>query len=177
MIRRICLHAGPGCGKSTLAAKIFSELKIKGHNVELASEYVKTWAYEGKKPTSYDQLYVFAKQLHNEDLILRHCDLLVTDSPLFMNNTYAQFYDCRFTPHMIKLSQEFDHDFPSLNLLIERKVDYKQHGRYQTYGEAVDFDFLLKDFLSKNLERDLIPINVLDFPAIMKIIEVNINGR
>jgi hypothetical protein len=63
MIRRICLHAGPGSGKSTLAARVFGELKVRGYDVEHVPEYIKTWAHAGRKPESYDQLYVFAKQL------------------------------------------------------------------------------------------------------------------
>jgi adenylate kinase family enzyme len=95
MIRRICLFAGPGSGKSTLAAKIFAALKEQQIQVELINEYIKTWAYTGKVPKSYDQLYVFAKQLNSEDVILRHVPLLITDSPLLLNSAYPLHYQFR----------------------------------------------------------------------------------
>jgi hypothetical protein len=36
------LYAGPGTGKSTMAANVFSELKWMGVNCELALEFAKT---------------------------------------------------------------------------------------------------------------------------------------
>jgi len=45
----INFYAGPGAGKSTTSAKIFAALKDRGECAELIQEYVKTWAWEGKK--------------------------------------------------------------------------------------------------------------------------------
>jgi len=40
---RICLFGSPSSGKSTLASKIFSRLKVDNYNVELVLEYIKEW--------------------------------------------------------------------------------------------------------------------------------------
>ena len=40
------LFGGPSTGKSTLCASIFSELKIKGVDCEMALEYVKDLVWE-----------------------------------------------------------------------------------------------------------------------------------
>lgn len=170
-IRRICIYGGPGSGKSTLATKSFSELNIKGFDIELVSEYIKTWAHEGKKPQSYDQLYVFAKQLKSEDIILRNVKHIVTDSPLLMNAAYSKIYDFQAVNELINIARQFDQDYPPLNLFIDRSVSYVDKGRYQSYEEAVVFDNFLLDFLNEHLEGELVKVRVEKFQEICDLIE------
>ena len=42
----INLFGGPGVGKSTMCASIFSKLKILGFECEMATEYVKDIVFE-----------------------------------------------------------------------------------------------------------------------------------
>ena len=56
---RISLFGGPGSGKSTTAARLFSELKERHYSVEHVSEYVKSWTYMNRKPKGFDQVYIF----------------------------------------------------------------------------------------------------------------------
>ena len=42
----INLLGGPGCGKSTVAAGIFHQLKSLGYSTELVTEYVKDIVYD-----------------------------------------------------------------------------------------------------------------------------------
>ena len=37
----INLFGGPGCGKSTTMARLFADLKARGYNVEMVSEFAK----------------------------------------------------------------------------------------------------------------------------------------
>jgi len=53
MTRVINLLGGPGVGKSTAAAKLFAKYKDEGKSVELVREYVKDWAWEGRKNTAW----------------------------------------------------------------------------------------------------------------------------
>jgi hypothetical protein len=168
MFRRICFFAGPGAGKSTLAARVFADLKIRGYDVEHIPEFVKTWAYEGRKPESFDQLYLFAQQLHAEDLALRHVHHVVTDSPVLLSPAYAKLYGFVGVEHLIQLAHLFDSQFPSINFFIERTVAYQGKGRYQTFEEALEFDKLLKSFLRANLQRPLMPVRVDAYDDLMK---------
>lgn len=176
-IRRINLFAGPGCGKSTLATKIFVRLKEKHRHVELVSEYIKNWAHQGRKPQSYDQLYILAKQLKAEDDLLRSdVRAIVTDSPILMNPAYSSFYNFRPAIHLVKLAQEFDKDFPSLNFFIKRTVKYQRKGRYQTLGQAKVFDDHLRYFLATHLELPLFFCTVDEFDKVMHLIDAVVFG-
>lgn len=175
-IRRVNFYSGPGAGKSTLAARTFAELKIRGYDIEHIPEYIKTWAHEGRKPISYDQLYVFAKQLKAEDVILRNVDLIVTDSPLLMNAAYSKLYNVPCTPHLIKLAQEFDREFQPINFFINRTVPYVNKGRYQDNNVAIYFDSFLLDFLEENLQGNCHHVEVGDFLDIIRTIEESVSN-
>ena len=40
------LFGGPGCGKSTLMAGIFHQLKLKGYDCEMVTEFMKDLVWE-----------------------------------------------------------------------------------------------------------------------------------
>ena len=81
----INLYGGPGTGKSTSAAYFYYLLKAQGKNVELVREYVKDWAWEGRKISTYDQIYFLGKQVRRESMLYGKVDWIVTDSPIMMN--------------------------------------------------------------------------------------------
>ena len=57
-------YAGPGAGKSTMVAHTFAELKWRGINCELVTEYAKDKVWEKSFETLENQFYVSAKQYH-----------------------------------------------------------------------------------------------------------------
>lgn len=173
-IRRVSFFSGPGSGKSTTSSRLFSELKVKGYDVEHISEYIKTWVHEGRKPVSYDQLYVFAKQLKSEDTVLRNIKTIVTDSPIMLIAAWCFWRGTPAHEQMVPVAQQFDRDFPSLNFFIDRTVDYTPKGRYETSEQAVAFDKFLLEFLTKNLEGPLIRVTVDSFDNILDLVEKNI---
>ena len=56
------LFGTPSAGKSTGAAYIFSQLKIRGVNAELVTEFAKDKVYEESKEVFNNQAYIFGKQ-------------------------------------------------------------------------------------------------------------------
>lgn len=170
MIRRISVYGGPGSGKSTLSSRLYFELKKRHYDVEVVAEYVKGWAHEGRQPTSYDQLYLFAKQVKAEDTLLRAVRYVITDSPVLMSTAYAQMLGFPAVKDLIAVAQQFDRDFPSLNLFIKRTVPYVTKGRFQTEMEAHEFDSFLLDFLGKHLPGDFFQVEVEDFPEILALV-------
>lgn len=57
----LVINQAPGAGKSTGAAYIFSELKQRGVNAELVTEFAKDKTWEGNTLALSCQEYVFGK--------------------------------------------------------------------------------------------------------------------
>lgn len=173
MVRRICFFAGPGAGKSTLAAWAFANLKMKGVNVEHVSEYVKAWAYIGRIPTSYDQLYILAKQMHKEDIVLRAdpASRIITDCPLFLGIAYARKYEAKGWENLIGIIRDFEATYPAVNVFIDRKsMEYKKEGRFQDHAGAIEMDEAIMDTM-KHYSIPYIKVAYNDLEKITSIIE------
>jgi nicotinamide riboside kinase len=170
MIRRISIFGGPGCGKSIAAAKVFVDLKIKGYSIELCREFVKEWAYQKKSPQSFDQYYIFGKQLHAEDVLLSNgVKYIVTDSPLLMQLVYMS-RDFDVKPN-IPIIKEFDKKYPALNIFLSREgIQYQQHGRWEDVEQAIDLDNQILEFL-KSTQTDFHIIKSTDFDTLIQTIE------
>lgn len=149
---RINLYAGPGAGKSTTAAMLFGELKVRGYSIELVSEYVKSWAVEKRNVVAFDQIYLMGKQLHYEHRFLSNgIKHIVTDSPVLLSACYTRaFYPelNGIADHMEGMIAEYERHYPSLNIFLERgEKEYKEEGRYQTKEEAKQLDRIIKGTL------------------------------
>jgi len=148
-IRRIGLFGGPGTGKSTMAALIYANLKKDHINIEFIQEYVKNWAYEKRDVSSFDQVYLLAKQIRMEDLVLRNgVNFVITDSPVGMSTCYAQNYGFKEWKSLVEVARAFEDQYPSLNIFMDRgDMEYESHGRYQTKDEAIEMDVIIMQHL------------------------------
>jgi tRNA uridine 5-carbamoylmethylation protein Kti12 len=136
---RINLLGGPGSGKSTTAAWLFSELKRKLVSVEHVNEYVKAWAYANRPVDHYDQIYFMAKQMQYEYRFLKNgVKNIVTDSPVDLSIVYAPEH---LKPAMRLMCQTYNKDFDFVNIFIARgDKPYVQEGRYQDKKCAMEVD-------------------------------------
>jgi hypothetical protein len=150
--RRICIFAGPGAGKSVLASWLFAELKIAGLNIQFVEEYVKKWAFEGKQISSFDHVYLLAKQMYKEDGYLRSgADYIISDSPLLIIGGYATRNQDPFTDELISLAKKFDELYPSINIFLDREgIPYQQAGRFEDYEEARRTDAFILEVLQNH---------------------------
>lgn len=147
--------SGPCSGKSTTAAWLFSELKIRDISIELVTEFVKSWASVRRNINKFDQIYLFAKQLQYEYRFLS-ADVknIVTDSPLILSCIYSDFYypELKLGEKLLPIIKEYESVYPSVNIYLNRSdKKYNTDGRYQTYLQAVEIDNLVKDFMQKHL--------------------------
>lgn len=179
MVRRICLYGGPGVGKSVLAAKLYAELAAEGRYVDHVTEYIKDWAYQNRKPESYDQFYVFAHQLHREDVRLRYVDAVVTDSPLLLNASYSKQYSFEGWQHILDMCRMFERSFPSCNIILDRKgIEYVEKGRYQTLEQALDVDRHVSDMVYENCPPASIHVrSAKDFGSIKSLVLDYLDGH
>jgi thymidylate kinase len=152
-IRRVCLFGGPGAGKSTLAMGLAAALKSQGVEAEYAHEYVKAWAFLEIPITGFDQLYIFSKQIRQEDVILRNSgSIVVTDSPPLMSVAYAgKRYKFPSWEALRDIAIHFEKTYPTLNLFVDRSgLAYSEEGRYENEEEALVMDNSIKDFIEES---------------------------
>lgn len=143
------LFAGPGAGKSTLAAKIFAELKEHDVNCELVVEYAKDLTWEKRDKALKVQPYVFGKQLMRIERVINQVDCIITDSPILLSSFYAgKNYPRSFNDYVLECFNEYN----SYNLFVNRKKKYNPLGRNQTEDEARELDIEILNFLK---EKDI----------------------
>lgn len=150
----INLYGGPGTGKSTTAAYLYHQLKIRHVNAELVREYVKEWAYEKRIISTYDQIYFLGKQSRKESMLYGKVDWIVTDCPVFMGAFYAQQYCSVSVSEGIRAAtiayyrQAAEDGHEHFHVLLNRNVPYQPEGRYQNEQEALAMDLDLSRLLS-----------------------------
>ena len=128
------LFGVPGAGKSTGAAYIFSQLKMKGINAELITEFAKDKVWENNEKVFKNQLYLFGKQSFRISRVQDEVDVIVTDSPLLLSILYNQ------TPilgeNFNQLVYDVFNSYNNINYLIRRTKPYNPSGRMQTEEES-----------------------------------------
>jgi nicotinamide riboside kinase len=166
---RVSFFAGPGAGKSAIAAKVYGDLKARGQSVELIPEYIKKWAYLGRVPKSFDQVYVFGKQLQSEDVLFQSgVKNIITDSPMLMQCAYAKKYEFPAWESLLNISNEFDKKYSQCNVFLDRTgIPYESVGRYETYEQAVEMDEKIKQVLKDNNQK-YTTIRTLDYNEILE---------
>lgn len=152
----INLFAGPGVGKSTTAARIFSELKLNGVNCEMALEFAKDKVWEESFRTMDDQIYIFGKQFHRIWRLKDKVDVIICDSPL----PISIVYDKENSKPFHELVMEQFNKFVNFNFLLERSCEYQSEGRIQTEEEAKKVDEVVKKVLDENrIDYTSLPID------------------
>lgn len=144
-LKVINLFAGPGAGKSTTAAGVFSGLKQEGINAELVTEYAKDLTWEGRHETLANQIYVFGKQFKRLQTLVGKVDVVVTDSPLLLSMIYNRDW-IYLNPLVLEAWNKFENS----NIFIERVKPYNPAGRNQTEDEACALDRKICDLLESN---------------------------
>ncbi len=137
------LFGGPGSGKSTTAAGIFSKLKLAGVNCEFAPEWAKEKVWAGEEVTLDNQLYVFGKQYHRIWRLLNKVDIVITDAPILNS---ILFYKAE-NPYFSRMVS-FEHSrLNNFNVFLQRIKPYNPSGRLQDEQGARDLDEKIRNIL------------------------------
>ena len=141
------LFGAPGAGKSTGAAYIFSQLKMRGINAELVTEFAKDKVWEGSKAVFENQAYIFGKQYFRISRCADQVDVIVTDSPLLLSILYNNDEDLggTFDAVVRKVAKKYN----SKNYYLKRVKDYNPAGRFQTEEESDEIATELKRLLDR----------------------------
>ena len=147
----INLFAGPGAGKSTIAAGLFYYMKTKDYKVELVTEYAKQLVYDDRINALLDQLYVFSKQLRKLRQLENKVDYVITDSPILLSNYFGKNYSHYFSKQLEDLVLHEFANFDNINLFIERTKKYQAYGRLGSEESAKHADKEILQILNDNL--------------------------
>lgn len=142
------LYGGPGTGKSTTAAGVFSLLKLHGINCEYVPEFAKDLTWEKREHTLTNQRYVWGKQHHRLFRLDGQVDVIITDSPLFLSVVYSKVYNFD-NPSFIDAVIESHFEFSNLNFMLERVKEYNPNGRHQSEDEAKGLDNIIMNALDE----------------------------
>ncbi len=147
--------AGPGVGKSTTAAAVFTALKMQGVNAELVPEYAKALTWEGRSATLGNQPYVMAKQMWTYDRLRGQVDVILTDTSTLLCLHYGT-PESGVTPAFREWVLDDHRRRRTLTVLLRRSpaAPYAQDGRRQTLKEALAIDRSLESLLvDANIQR------------------------
>ena len=148
----INIAGGPGTGKTTIAAELFSKLKEKGYEVENVSEFAKELVWEGRSQAFDDRLYMHGEQNHRLMQMNGKLDFIITDSPLFLTSVYNDYYlKDKFSKSYNKMidlvTTETFKLYNNKTYLLQRNTDYKVIGRRENQKKALDIDKALLKYL------------------------------
>lgn len=151
MTHVINLFGGSGLGKTTTSFGLAYHMKLRGLHMELVREYVKTWAWQGRKVGPYDQAYIFGKQSQYESVLYGKVDYIVTDSPLLLSPIYETFYSggSVVLPSVRDfLAKASANGVTHHNFLLTRHKPFDARGRYETADQAKQVDLAVKQSLT-----------------------------
>ena len=156
----INFFGGPGIGKSTQAAGLYSEMKKNHMDVELTFEFPKIVAWEENYSAIKDQFYITANQHRNISRLYKKVKYVIVDSPIILGMIYknryndtpeypSMFYDETFDNFILTLFKKYN----SLNILLKRDdTTYDENGRLQDLQESKEIDEeIIKRLLVNNI--------------------------
>ncbi len=144
------LLGGSGLGKSTTAALVYAELKERSQVTELVREFVKEWAWAGRKVGPFGQSIIYGQQLDRESTMYGKVDYIVTDSPLILCPIYQKHYNGHESiKHTVfkdlELAKEMN--VVHINFLLKRQKPFDPRGRYEDEDTAKLIDKKVESFL------------------------------
>lgn len=144
------LFGVPGSGKSTGAAYIFSQLKMKGINAELITEFAKDKVWEENKEVFKNQAYLFGKQSFRMSRCKDKVECIITDSPLPLSIFYNS--DDVLGEDFNKTVMNVFRSYENVNFLLTRTKPYNPSGRHQNEEES---DALKEPLIQLLNDRDI----------------------
>lgn len=138
--------AGPGCGKSTGASWLFSQLKLNGVDCEYVTEFAKDKVWENNGEVFKCEFYITGKQAFKISRCFGKVDVIVTDSPIAISMAYSE--SDKFKAAVLEEFNKYEKN--NMNVLLKRVVPYDPNGRLQTEDVAKDIDDTIKNVLDES---------------------------
>tara|TARA_R110002012_G_scaffold26763_5_gene86635 strand:+ start:7440 stop:8144 length:705 start_codon:yes stop_codon:yes gene_type:complete len=152
----INFFGGPGIGKSTQAAGLYSLMKKNNMSVELTYEFPKILAWDENHSAIKDQFYITANQHRNISRLYGKVEYIIVDSPILFGLVYKDKYGVEypqglygdsFDNFLLDLFRKYD----NINILLRRREEsYDEVGRFQDLKESREIDGMLRSLLEDN---------------------------
>jgi thymidylate kinase len=173
----INIFGGPGAGKSTVAAQLFSIMKVLKYDVALVKEYAEELVLEDRMNILIeDQLSIFAEQHRRLQRLRGKCQWVVTDSPLLLNIVYNQHEDYFGNSFTDLVVETFD-KFNNINILLRRNPNayhsplIRRHDLHQSMKLDQRVDEVVYEYGDNFIKIDLTDDFLHGPSVIMKIIQ------
>jgi hypothetical protein len=171
--------AGPGVGKTTIAALVFGHLKVKGYKVEYVQEYAKNLVWQERYDDLNNQYLVSKKQYQSFKAVHDKVDYIVTDGSLLKDLYYNRYNKNNYSN--VKMTEDaimkYYREFDNLVIYLDRNnIPYEQEGRIQDETEAREIDKVLLEILSeKGIDYTVFPSSLDSVSEIIQWIETSKN--
>jgi hypothetical protein len=154
----INFFGGPGIGKSTQSAELFTLMKKSHMDVELTYEFPKIVTWEENYSTIKDQFFITANQHRNISRLYGKVEFIIVDSPIILGTVYkdiyttkteypSSFYDETFDYFIMNLFKKYN----NFNILLTRDDStFNQNGRLQNLNQSKEIDGVIKNRLIEN---------------------------
>jgi len=152
----INLYGGPGTGKSTTMASIFTEMKRRSISVEMAPEWVKLPVWAGENHVLEDQLYIFAKQNRMLRQLNGKVDFIITDAPLLLSMVYSDDWPLH------RLVRYVMSTYFNCHVFLNRVKPFSPRGRVHDEAESLELDREVRSMLSRETSD---PFHTVDADA------------
>lgn len=161
------LFGAPGAGKSTGAAYIFSQLKMRGINAELVTEFAKDKVWEESKAVFENQAYIFGKQYFRISRCADKVDVIITDSPLLLSLVYNK--NPILGENFNNVVRDVAASYNSKNYYLTRVKPYNPAGRFQDANESDEIgEEILNLLIKENIDFVKLSGDVNGYDEIVK---------
>ena len=139
------LFGGPGVGKSTTAAALYSQLTMRGYHAESVGEAAKDIVWDNCTALLGNQVLITGMQYQRLRRLVGKVDIAISDSPLILAYVYGRTLP--YIELMKPLIHALETGLPEtrvLNVLLMRPTtrEYNPEGRVQkTLEAAVENDY------------------------------------
>ena len=144
----VSFYAGPGAGKTTLAAAVFAALKMQHINAEYVPEFAKELTWQGNQHLLDNQLLVTGTQIMRLNDLINKVDIIVTDSPPEIGLFYTEYGKTRDA--ILHEAKRCTERFENLRYIVRRNSDYLTNGRNESQEQAAEIDKKVENFLLDN---------------------------
>lgn len=167
---------GPGVGKSVAMARTFTDLKVRGYNVEMLSEVAKQFIYEDRMNAINNDYYLVARVNYLLSCLNDKVDIVVMDGSILNTNIYSKWNDA-YSEDFGKVVTSLFYGYDNISIYLKRDTEFKSgEGRIHSEEESKTLDKLIKEELQLR-EVDYKVFSPMRYNDILEYILSELNQR